>query len=163
MYIATAIYLFVRPTSMEYFRVNQLRFSQDFTKAISTGKVVPLLSNIAKAIVDHLFSLNATGFFSFLLLSLGFALIYRLAKDFDTDLAEGTEGYFKLAVLSLFSTILIVGSNVPTAEATSRVPAAEAVAIVSAALSLLLYAWNKWGKDLKERPTPNAVPEKAPN
>ena len=132
---------FIRPSTAEYVRMNGMSFSTAWTKHGSWNAI----KGLWPAFWDHIGSLGSSSLFSFLLLSLGFALLYYLFKEIDGLVRQKTAGYFELAVMSLFATLVILSSSIPTAPTShDRVYDALALVGVAASVMALLFAWNRW-------------------
>jgi len=141
VYALLVIYEFFRPTSAEYYRTNGLAFSQDWVK--SGWGVIP---HAGKAVLDHIFSLSASTFFSFLLLSLAFALTFYLFRELDSLALGGISGYFKMGELSLLATVVVLSSLIASTITSSndRIYYSLGLLATAATLSILLYSSKAW-------------------
>ncbi|HEV2226572.1 MAG TPA: hypothetical protein VGR56_07200 [Nitrososphaerales archaeon] len=140
-YVLLAIYVFVRPTAAEYVRTNGVTFTKDWA-----DKGWGVFFDIGRAILDHIFSLPWTTFFSFVLLSLGFALTFYLFHDIDRLAKEGLPGYFQMALISLFATLVILSSVIASSTTTGpdRVNYALGLLATAGTLVVMLYARSKF-------------------
>ena len=165
-YILTLVYIYFRPTSEEYARATgghyngtQIIGGSHFASDLS-GNSSTLFSHLWKALVDHWASLGPSTFFSFLLFSIGFAMIWWLlntSPTLDTLALRGPRGYTRAAIITLLSTILIIAASAPVTG--DRIGVAAILTALALATVIVLYGWQNWGgnlqmKEYKEEATP---------
>jgi len=149
-YGLTIIYIFFRPTAEEYFRANGIHFAADMSFSWS------FLGDVVKSVAIHWGSFSASTFFSFLLFSIGFAMIWWLLSEgnpehprptLDTLAQYGPWGYTRAAVVTLLSTVIIVAAASPSAS--DKVGVATIITSLALATIIVLYGWTQWGKEIE--------------
>jgi hypothetical protein len=135
------LYEFVRPTATEYRKVNGLSFNSDYSQnGIENGIV---LAHVLRAILYHFVDLPSSDFFSFVLLSLGFALIYYLFDNMTN--AKEMKGFYDMTIASLLATMVILGSTIPNAgTGLDKLYYAGTLVMVAISLVVLMFAWKRW-------------------